>query len=192
MQLQNSSLGPFPGLIARDPWPWEGYNFSLALFFGSQGGSLLICWLALCFLTFLKFAETENPVARTPIPLQADTEGSQCHSKGREGSEDHGESRSSIKSLDFCPKVGESQIRFLSNDMIWSCQYVRKITLASVRALLRASRPVRRLVWASGLRLVGGWTRPGPGAGEGWSGLGDVYGVGGGVLIEPSCQAVKD
>lgn len=38
----------------------------------------------------------------------------------------------SMMSLDFCPKVGGSLIRFLSNGMIWSLLYIGKIPLIPV------------------------------------------------------------
>lgn len=57
----------------------------------------------------------------------------------------------SMMSLDYCPKALGSQMWFWGSGMIWSHLCIKKGTLVSVKAQVRARRCVRRLVWDSGL-----------------------------------------
>lgn len=57
----------------------------------------MICWLALCAPISEALRGLHKPIAWTPPPpgtcLQVDSEGSQCVSKGKEESKDHGGSQ---------------------------------------------------------------------------------------------------
>lgn len=95
----------------------------------------MICWLALCF----PVSEALRSLHRPGTPLQGPPPASRLIQseagvilRGGKNLRIMEGLSASIMSLNFCPKVGGSQVMFLSSGMIWLCLCIRNITLVSV------------------------------------------------------------